>query len=38
LILALVALIAALALVAQHRTPFHLGPPPAPSVVPTQPK
>src|SRR5258708_40197293 len=36
LILALAVLVATLALVAQHRRPFHLGSPPPPSVVPTQ--
>jgi hypothetical protein len=36
LILALAVLIATLALVAQHRLPFHLGSPTTPSFVPTQ--
>jgi hypothetical protein len=38
LMLALTVLVATLALVAQHRLPFHLGSPPMPSVVPTQPR
>jgi len=36
LILALAVLVATLALVAQHRLPFHLGSPTTPSIFPTQ--